>query len=145
MKQKGSGNARRGDKKAALLRGGGRCHGPRPRDYILKVNKKVTRLARKSAFTQKRQAGHLWVVEDFSFDKPATQDYLRFLRGFSSATERSLLVFAGAIERNLFLSVRNLPKAQVTTVEELNTHAIVATKQLLLTEGAVKQIEAKLA
>ena len=82
-KQKGSGAARVGDIKNPLFRGGGRVFGPQPRDYSFKVNKKVKRLARKSALSHKAKNKNIIVLEDFTFDKPNTKSYSNFLLNFN--------------------------------------------------------------
>ena len=81
-KQKGSGAARVGDIKNPLFRGGGRVFGPQPRDYSFKVNKKVKRLARKSALSQKAKDMSIIILEDFTLDKPNTKSYCDFLSNF---------------------------------------------------------------
>ena len=78
-KQKGSGAARVGDIKNPIFRGGGRAFGPRPRDYHFKLNKKVKRLARKSALSYKAKEKNIIVLEDFKFKSPKTKNYLSFL------------------------------------------------------------------
>ena len=81
-KQKGSGAARVGDVKNPLFRGGGRVFGPRPRSYDFKVNKKVKRLARKSALSYMAKDKNIIVLEDFSFDTPKTKSYTDILSNF---------------------------------------------------------------
>ncbi len=96
-RQKGTGSARAGSIKNPLFRGGGRVFGPEPRDYSIQLNKKVKKLARKSALSAKAQEGAIIVVEDFSFDAPKTKDYLNLLNSLkngedSLADTKSLLV-----------------------------------------------------
>src|SRR5690606_25500651 len=80
FKQKGTGGARRGSYKSPVVKGGGRAFGPRPHLYVLKVNKKVKLLARRSALSSKALAGNLIVVEDIRMDKPRTKDFVAVLK-----------------------------------------------------------------
>jgi len=91
-KQKGTGGSRKGSIKNPLYRHGGRVFGPRPRDYSFKLNKKVKELARKSALSYKASESKITVLEDFTFDKPRTKDYLNFLSGLSLSGRKTLFV-----------------------------------------------------
>ena len=93
-RQKGSGMARVGDIKSPILRGGGRAFGPNPRDYSFKLNKKVKRLARKSALTYKAKDNNIIVLEDFTLDTPKTKDYLNILNNLEQADHKTLMVLA---------------------------------------------------
>ena len=139
-RQKGTGAARIGDIKSPLLRGGGIVFGPKPRDYSFKVNKKVKRLARRSALSYKAKQENLMVLEDFSMEAPATKKYLEILKKFDLDSKKTLLVLP---ENNseIQLSARNLPKARVMRAAELNTYAILHAEKLLLCEGAISEIE----
>lgn len=138
-KQKGTGGARSGDINSPVMVGGGRVFGPKPRDYSFKLNKKVKMLARKSALTLKAQESAIVVVEDFSFEAPKTKEYAEFVKNLQVADKKSLLVLADQ-NKNVYLSARNLEKAKVVTVSELNTYRLLDTKSLLLTESSVAAI-----
>ncbi len=138
-RQKGTGGARRGDIKSPLLRGGARVFGPKPRDYSQKVNKKVNRLARKSALSAKAAAGNLIVLEDFSFDAPRTKSYKEILSSLNQQGKKTLLVTADH-EKNIYLSSRNLDRTKVRMVGELNTYDILHANTLILAEGAIQKI-----
>lgn len=138
-RQKGTGTARAGSIKNPLFRGGGRVFGPTPRDYSQKVNKKVKRLARRSALSVKAAEHAIIVVEDFNFEAPKTKAYADVLQALGVADKKSLLVL-NANENNVYLSSRNLPKAQVTTKDELNTYGISNANTLILSESAVASI-----
>jgi len=138
-RQKGTGTARAGSIKNPLFRGGGRVFGPTPRDYSQKVNKKVKRLARRSALSVKAAEQAIIVVEDFNFEAPKTKAYADVLQALGVADKKSLLVL-NANENNVYLSSRNLPKAQVTTKDELNTYGISNANTLILSESAVASI-----
>ncbi len=143
-RQKGTGTARAGDIKNPLFRGGGRVFGPRPRTYDMKVNKKVRALARKSALSDKQAQGNIVVVEDFTFEAPKTQQFKGILSKLNIADKKSVLV-TGDMDKHLYLSSRNLPKASVTRASDLNTYEIVKAQTLVLSEGAIEQIKATFA
>jgi len=139
-KQKGSGAARVGDIKNPLFRGGGRVFGPRPRKYEIKVNKKVKRIARKSALSYKAKDKNIIVLEDFIIDTPKTKQYLDILTNFGLQDNKTLLVLSQANE-NILLSSRNLKKARVVLASELNTYDVMSTNKLMLLESSIKEIE----
>jgi len=137
-RQKGTGTARAGSIKSPIFRGGGRIFGPRPRNYSIKLNKKVNRLARKSALSSKASSGQLKVVEDFTFEAPKTKEYANVLKNLE-CDGKSLLVL-GEYDNILNLSSRNVPKANVVTAANLNTYQVLNSGTLLISEGAVKKI-----
>lgn len=139
-KQKGTGGARAGSLKAPNFRGGGRVFGPKPRDYSFKLNKKVKQLARKSALSYKAKENSLLVLEDVSFDAPKTKNYVALLNGLSLADKKTLLVLSEE-NKNVFLSSRNLPKAKVVTVNDVNTYQLLNADHLVLCEGSVSKLE----
>ena len=139
-KQKGSGAARVGDIKNPLFRGGGRIFGPRPRNYDFKVNKKVKRLARKSALSYMAKDKNIIVLEDFSFETPKTKSYSDFLTNFDLLDNKTVLVLAGS-NNNILLSSRNLKKSKVLNVSSLTTYDIMNANKLLFMESSIKEIE----
>ena len=139
-KQKGTGTARAGSVKNPLFRGGGRVFGPRPRTYSVKLNKKVARLARKSAFSQRLASGNLKVVEDFTFSEPKTKEYMSVLSNISAADTKSILI-VGDYDKNVFLSSRNVPNSRVVNVSELSTYDLIAANDILVSEGAIDKIK----
>ncbi|MDA9807990.1 50S ribosomal protein L4 [Flavobacteriales bacterium] len=139
-KQKGSGAARVGDIKNPLFRGGGRVFGPRPRSYDFKVNKKVKRLARKSALSYMAKDKNIIVLEDFSFDTPKTKSYTDILSNFDLLDNKTVLVLAKS-NKNIFLSSRNLKKAKVVLASELNTYTVMNANKLMVMESSINEIE----
>jgi large subunit ribosomal protein L4 len=139
-RQKGTGNARRGDIKSPLLRGGARVFGPRPRDYGIKVNKKVKALARKSALSYKAGAQDITVVEAMNFEQPRTQEFIQILKNFEFQKKKILLVLDES-NKSVFLSTRNLQNVKVLNASELNTYQILWANKMVVTEGSLKQIE----
>ena len=139
-KQKGSGAARVGDIKNPLFRGGGRVFGPRPRSYDFKVNKKVKRLARKSALSYMAKDKNIIVLEDFNFDTPKTKSYSDFLSNFDLLDNKTVLVLAES-NKNIFLSSRNLKGVKVVLASELNTYDVMNANKLMVMESSIKEIE----
>lgn len=135
-RQKGTGTARAGDIKNPLFRGGGRVFGPRPRNYSFQLNKRVKRLARYSALSDKMMQGAIKIVEDFTLEAPKTREYINILKNMGCDNHKSLMVIP-EYDNNLFLSSRNLPKASVSKVTDLNTYEILYTQNLLIAESAV--------
>lgn len=140
IRQKGGGGARRGDINSPVLVGGGRVFGPTPRDYSFKLNKKVKSLARKSALSYKAQNGAIVVVEDFSFEAPKTKEFITIAKNLKVADKKLLVVLP---EKNnfVYLSARNLQKANIITVNDINTYSVLDAANLLLTESAVAAID----
>ncbi|MFT5832421.1 MAG: large subunit ribosomal protein L4 [Cognaticolwellia sp.] len=139
-KQKGTGTARAGSIKSPVFRGGGRVFGPRPRSYSFKLNKKVKRLARNSALASKLQKNEIIVVEDFTFDAPQTKAYKEILANLNLADKRSLLV-TGANDQNIYGSSKNLKKANVIRVDDLNTYAVLDNNCLILSESSIDKMK----
>ena len=139
-KQKGTGTARAGSIKNPLFRGGGRVFGPRVRDYSQKVNKKVKRLARKSALSIKAQEKSIIVLEDLAMDAPKTSAYIEVLKSLGLDSKKSLLVLAEP-NNNVYLSSRNLKNSEALTISELNTYKIVNANSIVLSESSVADIE----
>jgi large subunit ribosomal protein L4 len=141
-RQKGTGTARAGDIKNPLFRGGGRVFGPRPRSYSFRLNKRVKTLARYSALSDKMAQGAIKIVEDFTFEAPKTKEYLTILNNMGCGTHKSLMVIP-EYDNNIFLSSRNLPKAAVSKIGDLNTYEILHTQNLLISESAVSNFVVK--
>jgi large subunit ribosomal protein L4 len=139
-RQKGTGTARAGDIKNPLFRGGGRVFGPRPRTYSIKLNKKVRRLARKSALSQKVAAGQLMIVEDFSFEAPKTSEFVNILNALEVKNSKTLLVTTD-YEKEVYLSARNIQKTGVISASDLGTYDVMNTGTLILSEGAIDKIK----
>lgn len=142
-KQKGTGTARAGSIKNPLFKGGGRVFGPTPRDYSQKINKKVKRLARKSALSIKAQQKSIVVLEDIQMEQPQTKNYIKMLSALGLADKKSILVL-GELNNNVYLSSRNLKNSKVVIHSELNTYSISNAHNVILSESAVAGIESLL-
>ena len=138
-RQKGGGGARHGDIKSPLFHGGGRVFGPRPRNYSFKLNKKVKALARRSALTYKAQNNQIMVIEDIKFDAPKTKEFVNITRNLKLEGQKLLLVLNG-VERNLYLSLRNVPTASVITASDINTYRVLDNRMMLVTESSVETL-----
>ena len=138
-RQKGGGGARRGDINSPLLRGGGTVFGPRPRDYRTKLNKKVKALARRLALTSKQKNNQIIVVENFTFEAPKTKSYMDMAKNFKLDEKRVLLVLPEP-DKNVLLSVRNVPNALMAQAMELNAFTILNNDAIIMTEDSVGQI-----
>ena len=139
-RQKGGGGARRGDINSPVLVGGGRVFGPKPRDYSFKLNKKVTALARRSALSYKAQENAIVVVEDFSMEAPKTKAFIEILNNLKVA-DKKVLMLLPEINKNVYLSARNLPKTKVSRAIDLNTYGVLDAGVMVVTENALSQIE----
>ena len=138
-RQKGGGGARHGDIKSPLFHGGGRVFGPRPRNYSFKLNKKVKALARRSALTYKAQNNQIMVIEDIKFDAPKTKEFVNITRNLKLEGQKLLLVLNG-VERNVYMSLRNVPTASVVTASDINTYRVLDNRMILVTESSVESL-----
>lgn len=139
-RQKGGGGARRGDINSPVLVGGARVFGPKPRDYSFKLNKKVKALARKSALSYKAKDNAIMVIEDLNFEAPKTKEFISMAKNLN-VSDKKLLVILSETNKNVYLSARNLKKANVQTVSGLNTYRVLDAGVLVLTESAVSAID----
>jgi len=139
-KQKGTGGSRKGSIKNPLFHGGARIFGPHPRDYSFKLNKKLKRLARKSALSYKLKDDQITIIEDFTFESPRTKNITELLKSFQLTGKKTLLVMS-KFEENVYLSSRNLKRVKVVNASDLNTYEILDATRLLITEGSVREIE----
>ena len=138
-KQKGGGGSRIGDINSPVLVGGGRVFGPRPRDYRFKLNKKVKQLARKSALTYKVQDDQIKIIENFTFDAPRTKSFVEMAKNLNVEGKKILLVLANQ-NKNVYLSVRNIPNAEIISASDVNTYAIMHSNAILMTEDSIDVI-----
>ena len=139
-RQKGGGGARRGDINSPVLVGGGRVFGPKPRDYRFKLNKKVKSLARKSALSYKAQENAIVVVEDFTFEAPRTKEFVNVAKNLKVDGRKTLLVLP-EVNKNVYLSARNLQRTEIMTASALNTYKVLNADVLVVTENSLKAID----
>ena len=139
-RQKGGGGARRGDIKSPVLVGGGRVFGPTPRDYSIKLNRKVKALARRSALSYKAQENSIVVVEDFTMDAPKTKDFVNITKNLKVEGKKVLLLLP-EVNKNVYLSARNLQRAEVMMASTLNTYKVLNADVVVVTENSLKSID----
>jgi large subunit ribosomal protein L4 len=139
-KQKGTGTARAGSIKNPLFKGGGRVFGPRPRNYSFSLNKKLRKLARKSALTYKANDKEITILEDLKFDQPKTKDFLSLMENLKMTDGKTLFVISDN-DKNVYLSARNVQAARIMPANQLTTYDILKAKRLVIAEGAIEKIE----
>ena len=138
-RQKGGGGARRGDINSRVLVGGARVFGPKPRDYSFKLNKKVKVLARKSALSYKAKENAIIVVEDFEMAAPKTKEYVNIVNNLQLEGRKSLLLLPN-VNKNVYLSARNLQRYGVITASSLNAYELLNADDLVITEKCLEAI-----
>jgi len=143
-RQKGGGGARHGDINSPLLRGGGRVFGPKPRDYGFKLNLKVKKLARKSALSYKAQENAIIVVEDFQFEAPKTKSFIELTKNLKVDGKKMLMVLPES-NKNVYLSARNLQKAECIIAQNVNTYKVLNADVMVITEKSLEAINGVLA
>lgn len=137
-KQKGTGRARRGDKKSPLLVGGGTIFGPKPRDFHYALPKKVKRLAMKSLLSLKAQGDALTVIEDFTVESGKTRDLIQVLRHFAQK-ERTVFILQND-DALLKRAGRNIPTLSFLSYNRLRAHDLFYGRKVLVLETAVHKI-----
>lgn len=139
-RQKGGGGARRGDINSPVLVGGARVFGPKPRDYSFKLNKKVKVLARKSALSYKAKENAIIVVEDFEMAAPKTKECVNIVNNLQLEGRKSLLLLPN-VNKNVYLSARNLQRSEVMTASALNAYKVLNADVLVITEKSLEAID----
>ena len=148
FRQKGTGRARQGSTRAPHMVGGGVVHGPKPRNYAKKVNKKVRKLALRSALSAKINAGSLIVLDDFTLEIPKTKTFVEFGKAINLAGGKQLFVindFTTDNDYNLYLSVRNLKDTFVLEPRELSIYWLLRQDKIVVSKEALATIEEVLA
>jgi large subunit ribosomal protein L4 len=139
FRQKGTGGARHGSLKSGIYVGGARIHGPKPRDYSFKLNKKLKRLARLSALSYKAKENNILVIEDFDMNSPKTSEFVGLLKALN-VNGRTLFV-TPEMNKNIYLSGRNIEGNTVMKAADINTFEVLKAGKLIVTEKAVSIIE----
>jgi large subunit ribosomal protein L4 len=141
-KQKGTGNARRGDFNSPLLRGGGVVFGPRPRDYRQSLPRRALREALRSALLGKLRDGEVVALTGGGFDKPSTKAAATALRELGC--QRSAVIVLPELNAPVWKSFRNLPRVSVVPASDLNAHHVLAHDRLVLVDDAWARLVARL-
>ena len=142
-KQKGTGTARAGSIKNPLFRGGGTIFGPRSRSYEFKLNKNVKKLARKSALSNKCKSKSISIIEKIDLKLPKTKSFNDLLKAFGLEDKKTLFVMDG-VNKNVYLSARNLKKSEVVTDSEISTYKIVNAQHLIIEENVIEKLQSNL-
>lgn len=139
-KQKGTGNARRGNIKSPLLRKGGTVFGPKPRDYSFKLNKKVIQLARKSALSVKASENSVTIVEDFTFESPKTKQVVSILEALGLSNNKVLILTANT-DHSIVKSASNIPGVHVLEGNKPNTYQLLHADTIIIQKSALEVLE----
>ncbi len=138
-KQKHTGRARAGTKKSPLWRSGGTVHGPRPRSYVMKVNKKARRVALRGVLSQRVAEGRLLVLDSMQIDEPKTKSFMDQLGQLGIDGQKVLLV-DGLENINLHLASRNRPELKMLDAASLNTYEVLNHRWIIVSEPAVRTL-----
>ena len=142
-KQKGTGNARAGFRQTPVWRGGGVAHGPKPRSYEQKLNKKVWALAFARAFSDKVKAGDVIVVDEFKFEAPKTKLMAKFLKDLG--IDRTACIVQKDVDDTVVLVTSNLPKIDYSTAQALDVYTVVANRKLVCDKAGFEALMARIA
>ena len=150
FRQKGTGRARQGSTRAPHMVGGGVVHGPKPRNYAKKVNKKVRKLALKSALATKISEGNVIVLDDFTLETPKTKTFINFAKALNFDGVKQLYVTnddTDTVDRDyfLYLSTRNIEKVAAINTRDLSIYWLIKQDKVILTKEALATIEEVLA
>ena len=137
-RQKGTGRARHGDRYAPIFVGGGRAHGPRPKDWSLSLSKKMRRRALISSLKTKKDK--LVVVDRLEFSQPQTQEFRKFLLATLPEEARSVLVVTAEIDQKVYLSARNLPQVLVFPVNQITALDVMRFEWLIVLQDALPRL-----
>jgi large subunit ribosomal protein L4 len=141
-KQKGTGRARAGSFQSPLWRGGAVVFGPRPRDYSLKVPKKMKTLAFRKALSERLLAGDVLVVDDLKLENHKTKPFAAALKQLASA--KTILVVADPVDDNLKLAARNLPSVEVDRADSVNVYQLLRFDKIVVTRSALEKLQARM-
>lgn len=142
-KQKGTGNARAGFRQSPVWRGGGVAHGPKPRSYEQKLNKKVWSLAFARAFSDKLKAGDVIVVDEFKFEAPKTKLMAKLLKDLG--VDRSACVVQKDVDDTVVLVTSNLPRIDYSTAQALDVYTVMVNRKLVCDKAGFDAIMARIA
>jgi large subunit ribosomal protein L4 len=142
-KQKGTGNARAGFRQSPVWRGGGVAHGPKPRDYSQKLNKKVWTLAFKRGLSEKLAADQVIVVDQFSFEAPKTKLMAKLLKDLG--VDRSAVIIQKEVDDTVLLVTSNLPRIDYSTAQAIDVYTLMVNKTLVCDQAGFDALMARMA
>ncbi|WP_185861087.1 50S ribosomal protein L4 [Blattabacterium cuenoti] len=138
-RQKGTGGSRKGNIKNPIFRGGGRVFGPKPRKYLTKLNKRTKNIVRKFLIEQKLVHNKVLIIEDFQLETPKTKFILKLLKSLQLTNHKSLMII-GEINKNLYLSSRNLKNFKLLIVNELDCFSLINFAYIIFSENSINRI-----
>jgi large subunit ribosomal protein L4 len=138
-RQKGTGRARAGSIRSPLWKGGGTVHGPQPRDFSFKVNRKVRKLALRSALSTRAGEDRVMVLEDFTLNEPKTKVAESIFKALG--VEDFILLVLAEDDENVAKSMRNLPYVEVIEVQHLNTYDVLANDRVIFTRSSLQRLQ----
>lgn len=141
FRQKGTGNARQGSIRATQFRGGGVPFGPTPRSYSFKINRRIRRLALRSALTLKANDERLMILEDLKIENPKTKEFVKVMDNFKFNTKTLFVVSDEDDYENAYMAMRNLPSAAMIDAGSINVYDVLDTDMLVMTKSAAKRVE----
>jgi large subunit ribosomal protein L4 len=136
--QKGTGNARRGNLRTNVMKGGGMAFGKKPRDFRQDMPLKQRRLARANAILAKIISNNFKLLDSFTLAAPKTKDVAKVLKNLNA--ERSVLIATNGIDRNLWLSSRNIAKAAIKPAAEINANDVLSKRTMIITKEAFENV-----
>ena len=142
-KQKGTGNARAGFRQSPVWRGGGVAHGPHPRDFAIKLNKKVWSLAFAKALSDRIVAGDVIVVDSFGLEAPKTKLMAKALKELG--VERTACIVQKDVDETVVLASRNLPRISYETAQAIDVYTVVASKKIVCDKAGFDALLARIA
>jgi large subunit ribosomal protein L4 len=142
-KQKGRGTARSGSNRSPVWVGGGTVHGPKPHDFNIDLNKKVKRLAKKSALSLRATEGNIVIVDDVQFGEVKTKPVVQMLKALNVDTSKTLLLLP-TYDQNAYLSARNIEHLQTLPALDASTYDILRNKKVVIFKSAIDKLVATL-
>ena len=142
-KQKGTGNARAGFRQSPVWRGGGVAHGPKPRDYSQKLNKKVWALAFKRALSEKLEAGNVIVLDKFEFEAPKTKLMAKLLKDLG--VDRTACIVQKDVDDTVVLVTSNLAKVDYTTAQAMDVYTVLVNRKIVCDKAGFDALMARIA
>ena len=141
FRQKGTGHARQGSIRATQYRGGGIAFGPTPRSYSFKINRKVRRLALRSALSLKAKNNNMIILDSMEMAEVKTKNFIKVMDAFNLNRKVLFVVDLEESFENAYLSLRNLPNAALITTDSVNVFDLLDAEKLVMTKAAAKKIE----
>lgn len=139
-KQKGRGTARAGSTRSGVWVGGGTMFGPKPHTYDLKINKKLNRLARKSALSARLKENNLIILDDFALDLPKTKSMVSVFKALEIADQKTLLILPGTNYDSVIMSSRNLPTVRTAPANTISAYDVLNHKKVVIIKSALESV-----